>query len=158
MAAYHPAIVVLHWLLAALILFLLLLGGEMPLAWHLILGLLVGGLFALRLAIKYRAGQPDRSGNPLLNRLASTGHKLLYLLVFAVVLSGFGVMAKADLLQVVQSQQPLPPGFSEFAILQLHKCLQQVLLMVICAHIGAALFHQLMLADGVFARIWFARK
>ena len=158
MERYHPAMVTLHWLLAIIVLFLLLLGGDIALKTHLLLGVLVGGLFIIRLGIKLYSTHPSSSYKPIFSRLSNATHYVMYGLVFAVILSGTGVALEADLLEVIRTSRPLPQNYSDLAILNIHKILTKILLVVVCSHILAAFFHQFILADALFSRMWFGRR
>lgn len=159
MKCYHPALVTLHWLLAVIVLFVLLFGGDIPLKIHLALGGLIGGLFTIRFGIKRFSIHPSFSDNKSsLNRLAKVAHNVIYGLVFAVVASGIGIAIEADLLGVIQSNGALPDNFSDIPILCAHRILTKILLVVVSIHIVAAIFHQLVLRDSLFSRMWFGKR
>ena len=104
---YHPALVVLHWLIAALIVltaFLALGGGEgegfragrlslfgfPAISIHMILGLLVLALLIVRLVVRWRTGQPDwaTTGSGFLDRIGVVTHWALYFFTFAITITG----------------------------------------------------------------------
>ncbi|PFH12449.1 cytochrome b561 [Collimonas sp. PA-H2] len=169
---YQPVLVALHWLLALLIIGLLCLGffvlADMPntnpkkleiLVWHMTGGICVLALMILRLLIRIRSARPATatSGSPLLDRLASMAHYSFYLIVFLIIASGW---ATGWFIRGV-FQHPgelLPNNFTTFPTFQVHAVLATMLATLIAAHIAAALFHQFVLKDGLFRRMWFGRR
>lgn len=104
---YHPALVVLHWLIAALIVltaFLALGGGEregfraggfslfgLPaISLHMVLGLLVLILLLVRLVVRWRTGKPDwaSTGSGFLDKVGVVTHWALYVFTFAITITG----------------------------------------------------------------------
>ena len=159
MKRYHPALVALHWLLAVVVIFVLLLGGDIALKIHLLLGVLIGGLFILRFFIKLFSTHPsDVDSNRQLNRLARIAHNIIYGIVFAVVASGVGIALEAGLLEVIQNNGILPDNFSELVILNIHVLLTKILLVIIAAHILAAFIHQFVFMNALFSRMWFGKR
>lgn len=169
---YHPALAALHWLLALLITGLLCLGyfvlapmsNANPakihvLVWHAGIGMLVLLLMIVRLIVRLRSAHPARvtSGLPLLDRLAPAAHYGLYIVVFVMILSGWltgfavsGVFA--------HSGELLPADFTVIPTFRVHAALALVLTLLLAAHVAAALYHQAVLRDGLFGRIWFGRR
>jgi cytochrome b561 len=104
---YHPALVVLHWLVAVLIVltaFLALGGGEgegfrpgslsiagLPvISIHMILGLLILTLLVVRLVVRWRTRQPDwaTTGSGFLDKVGIVTHWALYVFTFAITITG----------------------------------------------------------------------
>ncbi len=103
---YHPAQVLLHWLIAALIIITALLagggegegrrqaaagaGGISALGLHMILGMAVLLLLAIRLVVRWRIKAPEwaTTGNSLLDRIGRWTHIALYFFAFAVTITG----------------------------------------------------------------------
>ncbi len=103
---YHPAQVILHWLIAALIIITALLagggegegrrraaagvGGISTLGFHMILGLTVLVLLAIRLVVRWRIKAPAwaTTGSSLLDRIGRWTHIALYFFAFAVTVTG----------------------------------------------------------------------
>lgn len=159
MNRYPPSMVVLHWLLAIVVLFLLLLGGDIALKIHLLLGLSVGGLFLIRFSIKlYTQKLLSADKKSLIFRLSNAAHNIIYGLVFAVVSSGVGVAVEAELLEVIRSGSSLPENYSDLVIVDIHDALTDILLVVVSIHIMAAFFHQFIFEDAPFSRMWFGRR
>ena len=161
----------LHWSIAVLILGLLGLGFYMtglPLSprklqlysWHKWAGVSVFLLAVVRLA--WRATHrppalPQHMGQ--LERLAAhAGHHLLYVLMFAIPLSGW-LMSSAKGFQTVWfGVLPLPDLLGKDKALgdllqTVHMGLNFTLVAVLLAHVGAALKHHLIDKDDVLTRM-----
>lgn len=171
---YHPLLVALHWLLAFLILGSLGFGAlalkAVPntapeklnlLRGHMLMGGLIGVLMVLRLVTRLVTDHPPAAstGNALLDRLAPWVHRGLYALVFGILLSGVGISAFAHLPAVVfGGVGNLPANFDALAPRQAHGALAEILLLAIALHIAAALYHQFVRRDGLFARMGFGAR
>jgi cytochrome b561 len=169
---YQPVLVALHWLLALMIIGLLCLGffvlAKMPntdpskleiLVWHMTGGMFVLILMILRFIIRARSARPATAttGSPLLDRLASIAHYGLYVIVFLMIASGWstGWLIRG----VFQRRgEALPNNFAVFPTFQAHAILATLLAILIATHIAAALYHQLVLKDGLFRRVWFGQR
>ena len=146
----------LHWAVAALILFNLLvendLGnllrqaaqGGMPttttVAWaHIIMGSLVLALVVWRLALRFTRGVPaaPEGEGRMLKLAGGAGHAALYLLMIALPVAG------------------LLGWFGDISLLaDLHGEMLKVLLwLVIITHVLAVLYHQIVLKDGLLNRM-----
>ncbi len=169
---YPPALVVLHWLSAFLILGALLGGtfnmADVPnsdpdklatLRMHMIVGIAILLLVLLRLVVRARKVMPARldSGGPLLNRIASGTHHALYLLVIAMAVSGMALGAVSGLGDAVFGGAPLPESFHIYPPRAVHGVLAKLLMALVALHVAAALWHAVLRRDGVFARMWFGR-
>lgn len=168
---YHPALVALHWLIALMIVGLLCVGflvlGDMPnidpnklaiLKLHMAGGMFVLALMILRVVIRWRSARPApaTTGSPWLDRLASIAHFSLYAIVFLMVASGF---ATGYLIRnaFAPNGEPLP-DFDLLPTFQAHSILATLLVVLIAAHVAAALYHQFALKDGLFRRMWFGKR
>src|SRR5215469_10708368 len=100
---YHPALVALHWLLAALIVAALAIGAlkmvNIPngdplkleaLRAHMAGGAFIGALMLARLFVRTGTARPApaTAGRSGLDALARASHRLFYLLVLAMPASG----------------------------------------------------------------------
>ena len=165
---YHPLLVALHWLLAALILAALAVGffglAAMPnadpakiavLRWHMAGGMLILALMLVRFVVRLVTAKPAPA-----NRLAPLVHYGFYLLVVLMVGTGFATGLLAGLPEIVfaQSGAPLPATFAAYPTFQAHFWLATLLVVVIVLHVGAALYHQLVHMDGLLARMGFGRR
>ena len=169
---YQPALVALHWLLALMIIGLLCLGffvlANMPnadpkkleiLVWHMAGGMFVLVLTILRFIIRMASARPAvaTTGSPRLDRLAPIVHYGFYLIVLLMVASGWstGFLIRG----VFQPDGGrLPDSFAVFPTFRAHAALATLLAILIVLHSAAALYHQFVLKDGVFSRVWFGRR
>jgi cytochrome b561 len=169
---YQPALVALHWLLTLMIIGLLCLGffvlANMPnsdpkkldiLVWHMAGGMFVFVLMILRVVIRRWSARPAMAvtGSPLLDRLASIAHISFYLIVFLMIATGWttGWLISG----VFQPHgEPLPDSFAVFPTFRAHAALATLLAILIVVHIAAALYHQFVLKDGLFRRMWFGER
>ena len=174
-ARYHPVLVTLHWLVALLILGALAVGffvlDAMPntspekidvLRVHMIVGFAVLVLMLARLAVRLASAHPAKAttGNGLADRLAPLTHWAFYLVVLLMIGSGFGTSFLAGLPPIVfgHSGAPLPQSFDDIPPFQVHSTLALVLSALIVLHVGAALYHHLVLKDGLFRRMAYGRR
>jgi cytochrome b561 len=173
-ARFHPLLVALHWLLAIMIIGSLGRGALLlvnyantdprkveQLRLHIIVGGVILTLMLARILVRTRTAQPAAapSDNPLLNRLAWTSHRLLYLLVFALIGSGIMIALETNLLAVVfGGHGSLPPDFWAFTPRVIHYVISRMLMALIAVHITAALYHQFFLEDRLLRRMSFGRR
>lgn len=172
---YHPALVVLHWLMALLLIVALGMGmlklQHIPnaspekldaLRGHMIAGVLIFGLMLLRLATRLATRKPAHAstGNALLDRVGRGVHHLFYVLVILMALSGFALALQAGLPGIVfgGSGAPLPADFSAFVPRIVHGAIALLLVALIVLHAAAALYHQFVLKDGLLSRMGFGRR
>ncbi|MDK9701887.1 MAG: cytochrome b [Sulfuritalea sp.] len=161
----------LHWLIAAAIIGTFALGlymHELPLSpqklklysWHKWAGVTIFLCVLLRLVWRLSHRPPQMpAGMPAWQRKAAEAtHVLLYLLMFAVPLSGwlmssakgfqtvwFGVLPLPDLLDKNQELGDL--------LQQVHMLLNFTMAALVIAHLGAALKHHFIDRDDVLARM-----
>lgn len=173
MKRYHPALVALHWIMAILILLALVMGSqvmaELPnsdpakvdlLRNHMIVGGLILVLLIARFVTRRRTEHPPEAdtGNALLNRLAPLTHWAFYLLVLGMCGSGIALSILSGLPDAVFGNGALPESFDAFTPRIVHGAIATLLGLLIAAHVAAALYHQFMLKDGLFARMWFGNR
>ncbi len=168
---YGLTAILLHWLVALLIGAAFALGvvmvdipGLTPtklryFSWHKWLGVSVLALAALRLVWRWWRGVPPAENMPVWQqRAAAVGHALLYVLMFAVPLSGYFYSLAAGVPVVYLGVWPLPVLMGTDPVLkpvlkQLHIALVYVMLVIIMVHILAALKHHFVDRDSVLKRI-----
>ena len=169
---YQPVLVALHWFIALMIIGLLCLGffvlAKMPnsdphkldiLVWHMTGGMVVLVLMIPRLIIRIWSARPAKAaaGSPLLDRLAPIAHDALYVIVFLMIATGWTTgWLISDVFQ--PNGGPLPSTFAMLPTFQAHAVLAALLVILIAGHIAAALYHQLVLKDGLFRRMWFGQR
>ncbi|MPS35399.1 cytochrome b [Stenotrophomonas acidaminiphila] len=162
----------LHWLIALLILALGIVGllmGELPKTpkyfWvytaHKSIGITVLVLVVLRLLWRLYAGAPRPvPGTPgWQERIAGATHWLLYVMMFAIPLSGwlydsasglrpfklFGLLEMPKLVAPDERAAQLSHAFHEWGF--------WALILVVLAHAGAALYHHLQQRDATLVRM-----
>ncbi|HEX2603669.1 MAG TPA: cytochrome b [Oxalicibacterium sp.] len=166
-----PAIA-LHWLIALLIVATFLLGLTMTsipgltptklkyFSWHKWMGVTVLGLACLRLLwrLTHKAPSYPAGMSAWQQKAAHVVHALLYLLIFAVPLSGYFFSLASGVPVVYLGIVPLPvliaPDPQLKAVLrEMHYVLNMTLLALVCLHVLAALKHQFIDRDRLFSRM-----
>ncbi len=144
--------------MAVLILLSLLSGGIAPLSFHVGTGTLILVLLTFRLLVRYKTGKPSvqTSRLDLQKRLAKWMHASLYVLLGIVVATGAGIAVEADLFHVMQGKKMLPGGFTGTILYKTHATATDLLLIAAALHVLAAIWHQFVQRDGIFARMWFS--
>ncbi|WP_313276466.1 cytochrome b, partial [Stenotrophomonas sp.] len=162
----------LHWLIAVLILALGIVGltmGEFPKTpkyfWiytmHKSIGITVLVLVAVRLGWRLYAGAPEPvPGTPSWQeRIASVTHWLLYLLMFAIPLSGWlydsaSGLRPFKLFGLVEMPKLVAPSEQASQISHaIHEWGFWALILLVLAHAGAALYHPIHQRDATLARM-----
>lgn len=157
----------LHWLMALMILSMLFLGAGMVTSlahrpWmidlHRPLGMAILLLVVVRLVIRLKYGQPSLPADlPRWQALAAhASHGLLYLLMFALPLLGWGVVSAAgdpvSMFGGVMLPAIAPADPTWYAVLRsAHALLAWLLFAGVLLHLAAALWHLWVRRDGVFA-------
>ena len=169
---YTKTAMLLHWLIAILIIGAFTMGlvmtdipGFTPTklkyySWHKWAGVTVLALAALRLLWR-RANRPPAhpAGMPAWQiRAADVTHVALYVLMFAVPLSGYFFSLAAGYPVVYFSKFPLPVLIGPDPVLRetlrgLHYWLNMLLAGLVALHVLAALKHLLIDRDGIMQRM-----
>ncbi|QNA87553.1 cytochrome b [Massilia sp. Dwa41.01b] len=172
MQRYSPIAIALHWLIAVLIVATFTLGlvmtdipGLTPtklryFSWHKWAGVTVLALAALRLLWRLRR-TPPAYPDPMIawqRKAAGALHGLLYLLMFAVPLSGYFYSLSAGVPVVYFGLFPLPALIDADPALKpvlgaLHYWLNMLLAGLVVLHVLAAFKHLLVDRDGVMQRM-----
>ena len=172
---YHPALVALHWFLAAFIVGALLLGmfvlktipNSSPLKIEALRAHMMGGaailaLMSARFVIRLLSARPEPAtiGNPLLDRIAGISHIAFYGLLAGMVATGLATAVLAGLPDIVfgASGAPLPASFAVFPTRVMHGVLAKLLAALIFVHAWAAMYHHFIRRDRLLARMWFGRR
>ena len=171
---YHPALVVLHWALAFLIIAALTLGALVmvkipntdPMKFEALRSHMGGGmailvLMLVRLVIRYRSAHPEpaSAGHPLLDKLAWASHRMFYATVFAMAVSGIIMALQTGAFETVFfGHGNLPADFWAFPIRSVHYAISRILMALIAVHIVAPLYHAFVLRDGLLSRMFFGRR
>ena len=171
---YHPLLVTLHWLLAALIIAALALGAlvmvKIPntdptkleaLRSHMLGGGVILLLMLVRLFVRTRTKRPAAAttGHPALDWLAWASHRLFYPAVLGMAGSGLFMALQTGLPSIVfAGHGVLPADFWVFPIRIVHYLLSRLLMALIALHVAGALYHTLILKDGLLRRMFFGRR
>lgn len=165
---YGTRTIVLHWLTAALVLALWIVGKNindfargdprmLVRSLHMLLGACLGLVLVVRIHWRLRGGDrlPPTGSGPL-EAAASLGHLLLYLLLITVVLLGLAnVWIRGDTWFNLVTVPALDAGDTAMrrCVEHLHSWGANLLLVVAGGHALAAVLHQFVLKDGVLQRM-----
>jgi cytochrome b561 len=167
---------ILHWLMAAMLLAMLFIGVAMVaslgnyhrlVAIHRPLGIMILILAAIRLVNRMCTTLPPfpPTMSPLERRVASASERLLYTLMFALPLVGWGMLSAGHYPIVMFGPWHLPPILPAnptlYAVLrQTHTLLAYLLFATFLAYLSAVLFHTLIIRDRLLNRmaLWSTRS
>jgi len=168
---YPTPLIALHWLIAILIVAAFALGTVMTdmrisptklqyYSYHKWLGVTVLALVAIRLLARLFStapAYPDTMGN-WQKKVAHATHILLYVLMFAVPLSGYFYTSAAGYPVVYLGMFELPTIIGpdpelKHSLKELHELLTNVILALVSLHVLAALKHQFVDKDGILRRM-----
>ena len=160
--AFHPLARVLHWLMAVLILAMLFVGVSMVsdlsprhtwlISLHKAIGLALLLLVIVRIGVRLSLPHPPLPEDlpPLQRWAAKASHLLLYGLMLAMPVLGWGMLSAGGYPLPLQLPALLPHDLQLYALLrQAHGWLAYVLFATVLVHLGAALVHGLVRRDGV---------
>ena len=163
---------ILHWLMAAMLLAMLFIGVAMVaslrnyhtlVALHMPLGIMIFILAIIRLINRTVTTLPPFP--PTMSRqerwIATASEKLLYTLMLALPLVGWGMLSAGNypvvLFGPAHLPSILPPNPTLYAILRkTHTILAFLLFLTFLGHVSAVLFHTLIIRDRLLGRmaIW----
>lgn len=169
-ARYSSPAIFFHWLMALGLAANFALGltmADMPLSpeklkffsWHKWAGITLLGLVALRLLWRLLHRPPPMPPMPAWQKVSAAAvHGLMYVLMFAIPLSGWLMSSAAGVQVVYLGRFPLPDLVAKdkalFDLLkEVHESLNYALLALVLGHIAGALKHQLFDRDAVPARM-----
>ncbi len=173
MKRYHPLLVSLHWILAALILFSLYTGNNIleemsnaspekifVLKVHMATGLVILALMLFRLIVRLKSQLPKKidTGNAFINKAGKYSHILLYVLVFLITISGLSTSILADLPNIFATGGVLPETFENLPPRIAHGVLTKILFALVILHLSASLYHQFIRKDSLLSRMWFGKS
>ena len=169
---YHPILVGLHWLLAAMIGLQLGFGyfviGKMsnadpaklgPLGNHMGIGTAIIVLMVIRLLARYFTShpQPTASQQQGIGKWRTPVHLLLYAVIFVTALSGwFTGFLIAHLYETPGNI--LPADFATYPTRVLHVWMALVLFLFIVLHIAAAIKERMTGEKNIMSRMWFGKR
>jgi len=163
---------ILHWLMAAMLLAMLFIGVSMVaslgnyhrlVAIHRPLGILILILAAIRLVNRMFTTLPPfpPTMSQWERRVASASERLLYTLMFALPLVGWGMLSAGHYPIVMVGPLHLPPILPAnpalYTVLRkTHTILAYLLFVTFLGHLSAVLFHTLIVRDRLLDRmaIW----
>ncbi|WP_232492757.1 cytochrome b [Novosphingobium kaempferiae] len=165
-ADFHPALRVLHWLMALMVLVMLFIGVAMVsttgplypelLALHRPVGIAILILVVIRLPLRLVTGTPLLPDDlpPLQKLVAKASHVLLYAAMIGMPLIGWAMLSAGGYPIEVTKRISLPPilphDLAVYALLrQAHTVVALLFFALILAHLSAALMHGLVRRDGV---------
>ena len=168
---YTAFAIALHWLMALAIAGLFALGiymHDLPFSpaklqlysWHKWGGVCVFLLVCIRLfwRLTHRPPALPEHMQGLVRVAAHAGHHILYLLMFAVPLSGWLMSSAKGFQTVLFGVLPIPDLLAKDQVLaeilqSLHFALNMLLLVVVIGHVAAALKHHCIDKDDVLTRM-----
>lgn len=154
--------IVVHWLAAIVIIFLLVTGtfvlADLPntvqklgnLRIHMIVGALAGLLVLTRLFLRKRQPAPPPGQG---ERLARLGHMALNLVILLLVFSGAVLALQSGTFDAVFGSGVLPEDFKQFTPRKIHGLASRLAMGLIALHVLAALYHQFVVRDGRLSRM-----
>jgi cytochrome b561 len=163
---FHPALRMLHWLMAVMVLTMLFIGVGMVstsgpayvtlLALHRPVGIAILILVLIRLPLRLLTGAPALPADlpPQQKFVAKASHVLLYASMIAMPLIGWAMLSAGGYPVHVTKGIVLPPilphDLPVYAMLrEAHTVIALLFFALIVAHLAAALMHGLIRRDGV---------
>ncbi len=168
LSRYDSRTIALHWLTAALVLGLWLLGQTID--WfpkgtpraiarstHIAFGVVLAAVLVRRIWWRLGGGlRLPQAGSRVLDTIAAWTHRSLYLLVAGTVLLGLAnAWIRGDTLFLVLKIPAFDPGNAALreSVEDWHALAANVLLVVAGLHAAAGLLHHVVLKDGILRRM-----
>jgi cytochrome b561 len=169
--AYTRTAITLHWLVALALIATFAVGlymSDLPLSpeklriysWHKWAGVTIFLLVLLRLLwrLTHRPPAPPVSMPAWQQAAAETAHRLLYLLMLAVPLSGWLMSSAKGVQTVYFGVLPLPDLLAKDkalgeALETVHQALNYTMAGLVVLHVGAAIKHHVIDRDDVLSRM-----
>jgi cytochrome b561 len=130
----------------------------------MILGIIILVLLVIRLIVRWTSKHPDwaSAGNKLFDWVGNLTHIGLYILTFAMTITGIVLADQRGILAgTFGIGSTLTPGSFRrggFSLGFFHGGIWTLLLLLIILHVGAALYHQFILKDNLMGRMWFGKQ
>jgi cytochrome b561 len=164
---YGSMAIAIHWTSALAVILALAAGiamvrvGVSPglLTAHIVLGNLVFVLTLLRIVWWWVGDKrpPLPANQPNWQRMAAHAvHAALYVILLLMAASGIATIILSGAVPALMSGAPLP-DFEGLLPRMTHGIMARILLVLLAAHIGAALFHQFVKRDNLLARMGIGR-
>lgn len=172
-AKYGWIAITLHWIVAILIIAQLISGFRATgltdndakigiLAIHVMVGMIILLLMILRLGWwtfvdTKPASPPDDPAWQTAS--AKAVHYLFYIVIFGMVACGIGLVVLSGARPIISGETTgTLPNFQDYLPRAPHGLGARLLLLLILAHAGAALYHQFIKKDGLLWRMWYGSK
>ncbi|HSO12056.1 MAG TPA: cytochrome b/b6 domain-containing protein [Anaerolineales bacterium] len=157
---YHPLLVTLHWLTVILLLGAGMLSeseGGSPINIHMVLGTLLLLVMLARVVVRLTTRHPEwaDTGSKILNQLGGLVHLGLYLVVFYILGMGALIAYNRNLFAYVMGTGTAV-GRAGF-LGGFHQLGWALALLLVFAHVLAALYHQFILRDNLLVRMWYGK-
>ena len=128
----------------------------------MILGISILVLLIIRLIVRWTTKHPEwaTAGNKFFDWVGVLTHWGLYILTFGMVITGIILADTRGILARTFGIGSTPGSFGRgsFNLGFFHGGIWALLLLLIIVHIGAALYHQFILKDNLFGRMWFGKR
>jgi cytochrome b561 len=159
---YHFSMVILHWLTVVLMLGAGFLAGDeggssAPIDIHIILGGLLLVVLVIRLVLRFTTQRPAwaSTGNAYLNKFGELVHVGLYFFAIFILVWGAVIAYQRNLFAYVLGTGAVSFERVNFLIRGFHHLGWVAILGLLLLHVGGALYHQFILKDKLFDRMWF---
>lgn len=167
---WSTPMMVLHWVSAAMVLGLVVMGsvladlpdGDVARLWpgrlHSAAGMIIGAVTLLRLVVRWRSPRPAPLDLPPLHRRGiGAVHALLYAGLLAMTATGMGLAFSSGWSDFVQGTVATPPALAGLFARDLHAWLRWPLLALLAAHVIGVMVHQVRTGDGLRRMVPFLR-
>jgi cytochrome b561 len=165
----------LHWLTVVVLAVQITVGfalmggpGMATMRWlpfHMSLGVSILGVILIRIIWRVFEVAPTRRPSPAIRRLGSLVHVSLYVLIFAIVITGWFAYRPVPLTPPAHLFGRLPAptaprieGVSARDFALIHRSLVYAFLALVGTHVAAALVHAFILRDGIPRAMLFGRQ
>lgn len=168
---YGSGAIIFHWLTAFLIISMIPLGiymHEMPVGGlketlykaHIVIGIIIFITTILRIVWKLMDNKVTelRTTPRYQQIMAKALHYIFYALMLGAAGSGLGYIILSGVgEQLFVADKVMWPNAKDFIPAEVHEKLTIALIPLLALHILAALYHQYIVKDGIFRRIWFEK-
>lgn len=166
---YGSMAVSLHWLVGVLIIGMIATGLLLEqtrdpvekmslLIFHVPMGMSVALLMVIRIVWwLFLDKKPGHLPGPRWQQLSSTAlHWLLYILVIVMLASGIVLVGPSGAVPIIFGVSDAPlPKFYQMTAMTPHAIASKVLMASLVLHLAASLYHQYVIRDRIFQRMWY---
>ncbi len=132
---------------------------------HMLIGIAVLVLMAIRLLVRWGTQRPEwaTTGNEFLNKLGEWTHYALYVFTFAITVTGVALASQTNrlggLFGGATAGGPAMEGESVgFGLGAFHGLSWAIFALLIFLHVAGALYHQFIIKDNLFSRMWYGSQ